>query len=155
MVSFDKTTVRETLSKSLDEHGVTEEQDGIPEMIDSITEAVMELYEKAAPKGKKGKSTNYTRFISHLSKNKDAVADLKVHLNARFGKDSGTKNLYTENMKMFPDGAEVTVGSILSDVEKCMSAAEMKKSQMTQNAFVWNMLNDEDRAAVMQCTTSA
>lgn len=151
MVNFDKETVRETLTTTLDAYGVTEDQDGIPDMINGLCEAVLELYEKAAPKGGKGKgkSTPYTRFISHLSQNKEAIADLKVQLSARFGSNSNTKKLYTDNQDQFEDGEEVTVGELLTRVEQCMKAAEMKQSQMTKGAFVWNMLDDTNRDLVM------
>jgi len=153
MVNFDDKTVRETLSTTLDEYGVSEEQDGISNMVDALTTAIQELYEKSGGGKKKGKSTPYTRFISHLAKNKEAIADLNVHLSARFGANSGTKALYLKNKDQFEDGTEMTVGDILTGVTDCIkNEPDMKQSQMTKGAFVWNMLDDANRDLVMNCT---
>lgn len=157
-MSFDNKSVRKTISDALASFSVNESQEGVTDMIDHITEAVLDIYntasqqkpdKKPAKKGKgNGGGNAYTRFIGHMAANSNLV-NLKVHLHARFPANATTKEIYTKHQDQFEDGEEITIGNLLERIEHCFAEENRKANKMSTHAFVWNILDDENRQLVM------
>lgn len=157
MTKFDQPTVFQNITETLSGFGISDDQEGVLEMITDLTNTMLKLYKSATPvvapattKTGKGRGSDYTRFISMISVNKDKISGVEVNIKPRFTSQSKSKIIYESNQSAFERDEPITIGELREIINEVVTNHDSKTNRMTENAIFWNLLDDDDRHKVAE-----
>lgn len=168
--------IRRCLVTNMSEYGLTQESEGVAQLIDELVEQLSKLYvpakrsvdrasddasEESATESETGSrrgKTNYSSFISKIAR--PEAKYIEVNINPRFNDAPKSKSkkapskhkpVYDQNASLFIRDSPIGIDELRELVSSVLKRTGIKVTPMTQSSFVWNLLSEEDRSKVLGC----